>query len=262
MLITLSMFQKDLFKGKTALVTGGGSGIGKEIARQLLQCGTSVYIASRKKERVEAAQAELQELGQVWAFSLDIREPEQVAELARYIKSNSGQLDLLVNNAGGQFPSLAVDISPKGWQAVINTNLNGTWYVTQEMAKQFFLPQQQGAIVNIVVNNFRGIPGMAHTAAARAGVSNLTKTLAVEWAKSGIRINCIAPGIIQSSGLDQYPPELTQGIAETIPMQRLGTVAEVAALTLFLCSPMAAYMTGDTIYMDGGARLWGDIWKG
>jgi citronellol/citronellal dehydrogenase len=116
-------------------------------------------------------------------------------------------------------------------------------------------------VINIVVNNYRGFPGMSHTAAARAGVSNLTQSLAVEWASRGIRLNCVAPGIIQSSGLDNYPPELTQGIAEKIPMKRLGTMQEVGALTLFLASPLAAYMTGDTIYIDGGARLWGDIWQ-
>lgn len=133
--------------------------------------------------------------------------------------------------------------------------------MTQIMAQRFFFEQNSGTIINIVLNNFRGFPGMAHSAAARAGVSNLTQTLAVEWASKGIRINCVAPGIIQSSGFENYPPELTAGIARKIPMKRLGTVDEVAALTLFLCSPLAAYMTGDTIYLDGGARLWGDVWE-
>jgi citronellol/citronellal dehydrogenase len=255
------MFLPNLFQGKIALVTGGGSGIGLQIARNFLEYGATVFIASRKADRLEAALQKLRPLGEVYALAADIREPEQIERLADLIHAESGRLDFLINNAGGQFPSRAIDISPKGWQAVINNNLNGTWYVTQIMAKRFFIPRKSGAIVNIVVNNFRGIPGMSHTAAARAGVSNLTQSLAVEWASEGIRINSIAPGIIQSSGLENYPPELTQGIAETIPMKRLGTPEEVAALTLFLCSPLAAYMTGDTIYMDGGARLWGDIWK-
>lgn len=255
------MFQSNLFQGKTALVTGGGSGIGLEIARQLLQLGAEVYIASRKPERLEQGMAELQALGTVHSYQLDIREPEQIVGLADLIAEKSGKLDILVNNAGGQFPSLAEDISPKGWQAVINTNLNGTWYMTQAMAKRFFFPQSQGIVINIVVNNFRGLPGMAHTGAARAGVSNLTQSLAVEWALKGVRINCVAPGIIQSSGLENYPAELVTGIAKHIPMKRLGSTEEVAALVLFLASPMAAYMTGETIYMDGGARLWGDIWQ-
>lgn len=255
------MFQPNLFKGQTALVTGGGSGIGLEIARQFLQYGAAVFIASRNSERLELALEVLQPLGTVHCYELDIREPEQLEGLAGYIAETSGKLDVLVNNAGGQFPSRAEDISPNGWNAVVNTNLNGTWYTTQTMAKRFFLEQKQGVIINITVNNYRGFPGMVHTGAARAGVMNLTKSLAVEWADRGIRINSIAPGIIQSSGLEQYPPELTADLAKNIPLKRLGTKEEVAALTLFLASPLAAYMTGETIYMDGGARLWGDIWQ-
>lgn len=255
------MFQSDLFQNKTALVTGGSGGIGIEIARQLLVHGADVFIAARKAERLEEAMRQLEGLGTVHSYQLDIREPDQVAGLCDSIAEKSGKLDILVNSAGGQFPSLAEDITPKGWQAVVNTNLNGTWFVTQAMAKRFFFPQKQGAVVNIVINNYRGAPGMAHSGAARAGVSNLTKSLAVEWAGKGIRLNCIAPGIIQSSGLDQYPPELLVGVSDSIPMKRLGRPEEVAALALFLASPMAAYITGDTIYMDGGARLWGDIWQ-
>lgn len=255
------VFQADIFSDKLVLVTGGGSGIGMAIARQFLACGASVVIASRKQERLDEALTTLSSLGPVSAIQVDIREPDQVAHLAEQIAARHGRLDILINNAGGQFPSPAEDISPKGWMAVVNTNLNGTWFVTQTMAKRFFFNQGAGVIVNIVVNHFRGFPGMAHTAAARAGISNFSQTLAVEWANRGIRINCIAPGIIQSSGLDQYPPELTAGIAQSIPMKRLGTVEEVASLTLFLASPAATYITGETIYIDGGARLWGDIWQ-
>jgi citronellol/citronellal dehydrogenase len=144
---------------------------------------------------------------------------------------------------------------------VINNNLNGTWYVTQEMARRFFIPQGSGRVINIVMNNYRGFPGMAHSAAARAGVMNLTRTLAVEWANRGIRINCIAPGVIRSSGLEQYPASLVAGVAEKIPLKRLGLVEEVAALVLFLASPLGSYITGETVYIDGGARLWGDVWE-
>ncbi|MCC7245151.1 MAG: SDR family oxidoreductase [Saprospiraceae bacterium] len=255
------MFQSHLFEGKSVLVTGGGSGIGFAIARQFLQCGATVFIGSRKAERLEEARQSLERYGPVYTRTLDIREPEQAAAMADFIAEKSGVLDILINNAGGQFPSPAEDISPKGWQAVINNNLNGTWYMTQAMAKKFFFPQQQGVVVTITVNNYRGFPGMAHTAAARAGISNFTQTLAVEWASRGVRLNCIAPGIIKSSGLENYPPEMYADVARTIPMKRLGTVDEVASLALFLASPMAAYITGDTIYVDGGARLWGDIWQ-
>lgn len=255
------MFAPDLYKGKTVLVTGGGTGIGFEMARQYLHYGAEVYIASRKSDKLEQALMKLHHEGRARAFTLDIREPEQIEHLANTIETQSGKLDILINNAGGQFPSPAEDITPKGWQAVINTNLNGTWFVTQTMAKRFFFKQNEGCILNIVLNNFRGLPGMSHSAAARAGVMNLTKSLAIEWINRHVRINSIAPGIIHSSGLENYPPELVALVSAKIPMKRLGTVEEVANLALFLSSPMAAYITGETIYIDGGARLWGDVWE-
>ena len=254
------MFQSDLFKGKTALVTGGGSGIGFEIVQQLLQLGAEVYIAGRKKERLEQAVAKLERFGSaVKAVVLDIRDTTNISQVADAIEAQSGHLDILINNAGGQFPSPAENITEKGWNAVINTNLNGTWFVTQEMAKRFFFKQKSGSIVNIVLDNFKGFPGMGHSAAARAGVMNLTQTLAIEWVNRGVRINCVAPGIILSSGLENYPPEMVAGIEAKIPMKRLGTVQEVAELTLFLAH--SAYITGETVYIDGGKRLWGDMWE-
>lgn len=254
------MFNPTLFSGKSVLVTGGGSGIGFAIARQFLACGATVFIGSRKQARLHEALPQLQAFGEVYAQALDIREIGQIEAMADFIQQKAGKLDILINNAGGQFPSPAEDISPNGWLAVVNTNLNGTWFTTQTMAKRFFFPQNAGVVVSIVVNNFRGMPGMSHTGAARAGISNFTQSLAVEWAPKGIRLNCIAPGIIQSSGLDNYPPELTAGVAKAIPMKRLGTVDEVASLALYLSSPLAGFITGDTIYMDGGQRLWGDVW--
>lgn len=253
------MFQDQVFKGKTALVTGGRSGIGYEIARQLLSYGAEVYIVSRKEEPLRAAAEELQALGTCHYFPMDIREPEKIDELADYIKEQSGKLDLLVNNAGGQFPSPAEGISRKGWLAVINTNLNGTWFMSQHMANTFFLPQESGCIINIIVDHSRGFPGMSHTGAARAGVDNLTKSLAVEWANRNVRINAVAPGIIKSSGLENYPPEMVAQVSGTIPMKRLGKVDEVAEAVLYLS--LADYVTGETLYIDGGSRLWGDMWQ-
>lgn len=255
------MYSQDLFKDKIVLVTGGGSGIGYEIARQFLGCGATVYISSRKQERLDAALLTLSTFGTCYALATDIREPEQIETLANYIKTTSGRLDILINNAGGQFPSPAEAISTKGWQSVINNNLNGTFYMTQIMANHFFLPQTEGNVVTIVVNNFRGFPGMAHTGAARAGIQNFMMSLAIEWMSRGVRLNCVAPGVIQSSGLDNYPPELLLGVSEKLPSKRLGTVAEVAYATLFLASPLSSYTTGETIFVDGGQRLWGDIWE-
>lgn len=255
------MFTKDLFSGKIALVTGGGTGIGLAIAKQLLMHGAEVYIASRKQEHLDKAMTELSPLGKAHALVLDIRDREQVTAVLDTIQQQSGRLDILMNNAGGQFPSRAEEITPNGWNAVINTNLNGTWNVTQEAFKRFFEPQKAGKVVTIIVNLYRGFPGMAHTAAARGGIEAFTKTLAVEWANRNVQLNCVAPGIILSSGLDQYPPELLKGITDKILMKRLGTTDEVAYSALFLASPMAAYITGETLYVDGGQRLWGDMWE-
>ncbi len=255
------MFQKDIFKDQTVLVTGGGSGIGFEIAKQFLSYGAEVYIASRKKERLDEAVIKLNQYGKCYAFVMDTREPDSVTAVANEIEALSGKLDILINNAGGQFPAPAETISPKGWNAVVNNNLNGTFNVTQIMANRFFLKQKSGNIVNIIVNTYRGFAGMSHTGAARAGVQNLTMSLAVEWANRNIRVNSIAPGIILSSGLENYPPEMVAGVAKNIPFKRLGSMEEVAWSTLFLASPMSSYTTGETLFVDGGSRLWGDIWQ-
>ncbi|MCX7606880.1 MAG: SDR family oxidoreductase [Bacteroidia bacterium] len=255
------MFAKDTLKGQVALVTGGGSGIGYAIAAELLRVGARVCICGRKEEKLRESVQTLSLLGDVTWQVCDIRQIEQVEALSDRISETYGQLHILVNNAGGQFPAPAEQITPKGFQAVIQNNLNGTWNMLYTAANRFFIPQKNGTIINIIANIYRGFPGMAHTGAARAGVDNLTKSLAVEWSRYGIRINAIAPGIIDSSGLLHYPEELKQNLTQEIPLKRLGKVEEVAYLAVFLASPMAAYITGETIYIDGGQRLWGDIFK-
>lgn len=255
------MFASDIFKNQVVLVTGGGSGIGYTIAQKYLELGAIVWIASRKQERIDKALLELSVWGEVYGTTLDIREPEQIEQIAAKIKEQHGRLDILINNAGGQFPSAAENISYNGFKAVITNNLIGTFYVTQVMAKTFFIPQKQGNVVNIIANIYRGFPGMSHTGAARAGVDNLTKTLAIEWIRYNIRVNAIAPGIIASSGLEQYPEEFVKNVTDAIPGKKMGTMEEVAWPTLFLSSPMASYINGETLYVDAGNRLWGDQWK-
>lgn len=252
------MYNTDLFKNKIALVTGGRSGIGYAIAKQFLELGASVVICSRKEEPLKAATAELSKFGPCSCIPCDIRNTEQIKALAQFIKDKHGRLDILVNNAGGQFPAMAEYISDNGWNAVINNNLNGTFFMIREMANTFLIPQKQGIIVNIIADIFRGFPGMSHTGAARAGVENLTKSLAIEWSEHNIRINSVAPGIIESSGLDQYPPQIQEmfdAAKEAIPLGRFGTSEEVANTVSFLASPLTSYTSGITIYVDGAQHL-------
>jgi len=252
------MFKKETFNNKIVLVTGGRSGIGYQIAKDLLLLGATVWICSRNEELLFEAQNSLKEFGTIEARKCDIRKEEDLNQLAKDIQSKYGRLDILVNNAGGQFPSMAEFISRKGWNAVINNNLNGTFYMTQKMAQAFFIPQKEGTIVNIIVGLYRGFPGMAHTAAARAGIENLSKTLAQEWSHHNIRINCIAPGIIESSGLEQYPQQVKDMFEEAkkaIPLGRFGKVEDVSNAVCFLASPMSEYITGTTMYVDGAQHL-------
>ena len=256
-----NMFAKDLFKDKVAFVTGGRSGIGYAIAKMFLQLGAKVMISSRKEKPLAQAAAELAEFGDCAYQPCDIRQTEEIQAVAKTIKQKWGRLDILINNAGGQFPTLAKLTNDKGWNAVINNNLNGTFYVTREMGNAFFIPQKEGVIINIIADIHRGFPGMIHTGAARAGVENLTKTLALEWSEYNIRINAIAPGTIESSGLKTYPTQVQEMLEEgmkAIPMQRYGTVEDIANSVSFLASPLAAYITGITLYVDGAAHLNGD----
>jgi len=252
------MYANETFKDKIALVTGGRSGIGYAIAKQFLTLGAKVIICSRKEDKLIVAAKELEAFGEVTAQACDIRETEQIKALAKTIEEKYGRLDILVNNAGGQFPTLAEHTNDKGWNAVINNNLNGTFYMIREMANAFFIPQKQGNIVNIIVDMLRGFPGMIHTGAARAGVENITKTLAQEWGDFNIRINCVAPGIIESSGLDTYPAPiqaLFSDAKKAIPMHRFGTVEEVANVVSFFASPLSSFVTGSTLYVDGAQNL-------
>jgi len=253
------MFAGTPLQGQVALVTGGGSGIGYAIAQALLGAGATVVICGRNEEKLHRAVQTLSEHGTAYAYRCDIRNLEEVQALADHIQTECGALHILINNAGGQYLAPAEHITPKGFTAVIQNNLIGTWQVIYTMAHRFFLPVRQGVILNLIANIYRGFPGMLHTGAARAGVENLTRTLAVEWSRYGLRVNAIAPGIIASSGLEQYPAEFKQGLADKIPLRRLGTVEEVAYAALFLVSPYAAYITGETLYIDGGQRLWGDF---
>jgi citronellol/citronellal dehydrogenase len=255
------MYSPDLFKDQVVLVTGGRSGIGYGIAEHFLELGAKLFICSRKEEPLAEAAAKLAELGPVDYLACDIRNSEQIAAVADKIAATYGRLDILVNNAGGQFPMLGEYISEKGWKAVIDVNLNGTFLMTQSMAQRFFIPQKSGNVVNIVVNMHRGFPGMAHTGAARAAVENMTKSLAQEWAHYNLRINCVAPGVIVSSGLDTYDDSIKAMLSDIEGnnlMGRLGTIRDVSNVVCFYASPLSAYTSGTTLYVDGMDHLHND----
>jgi len=256
-----SIFRPGLFAGQVAIVTGGGGGIGFAIARTLCELGARVAIGGRDGEKLRGARERLGAEGWgVHAQTCDIREVDQVAAFVRGVREALGEISVLVNNAGGQFPMPAEMLTPRGWDAVIRNNLNGTFYMTREVAVASMIPQRRGRVVQVIANVARGFPGMVHTGAARAGVDNMTKTLAVEWAQHGIAVNAVAPGVIRSSGVDRYPPELVEASRQRTPMKRLGTPEEVAQLCAYLASDAASFVTGETWYIDGGAHLWGDTW--
>ncbi len=258
-----TIFRADLLADKVVVVTGGGSGIGLAIARECAALGAKVALGARKTERLAEAATGLEGMGaEVFQQKLDIRDQPTVEAWVDAVIERFGRIDVLVNNAGGQFPSPAMAIRPKGWRAVIDTNLNGTWYMSQAVGQRM-AKAGGGRIINIVANMWRGFPGMAHTGAARAGVVNLTKTLALEWAKENILVNAVAPGVIRSSGLDTYPDYVRESIEtevpKHIPLKKLGSEADVAWAVVYLASPAGDYITGETICVDGGQAHWGMV---
>jgi citronellol/citronellal dehydrogenase len=261
-----SPFRPDLFRrpgtdpGYVAIVTGGGTGIGRAIALSLSGCGARLAICGRRPEPLQAVAAEISARGgECLAKTCDIREPAQIAEFVAAVMARYGRIDSLVNNAGGQRPYPAAELPLEHFEKVIRNNLVGTFSMTQAVARAALIPQRSGNVVNIIAGIYRGFPGMAHTGAARAGVDNLTKSLAVEWSPKRIRVNAVAPGIIRSSGTDRYPEFLVAMAQKATPWKRLGAPEEVAHLVTFLCSPAADFITGATYYIDGGQALWGDM---
>lgn len=254
-------FAPGLFDGRVALVSGGGSGIGKGIAALLARLGADLVICGRNEERLAQSADWLRGLGaRVLARPASIREPDQVESLMDAAAAEFGGIDLLVNNAGGQFPKDAIDIPYKGWRAVVDTNLNGTWYMMQNAARRWRDAGRPGAIVNILAPFWPGMPQLAHSTAARAGVAYLTKCVAVEWAPLGIRVNGVNPGTIESSGQRVYPAEGLATFKRSSPMMRMGNVHDIAQAVVYLGAHSGNFVTGEIIDVDGGRHCRGGSW--
>jgi NAD(P)-dependent dehydrogenase (short-subunit alcohol dehydrogenase family) len=254
------MFTPSLLKHQVAVVTGGGTGIGLAIAKRLGELGARIVIASRNAEHLEGGSAELRHAGlDPLCVQVDVRNPDQVDELVERSVRHFGHIDILVNNAAGNFVCRAEELSPNGWNAVIGIVLNGSFYCSRAVGRHMIARSQGGSIVSILANYvWTGSAGTIHSAAAKAGVMSMTQTLAVEWARHKIRVNAVAPGPVESPGAARQlwnTPEAVQRITDMVPLKRWGTPAEVADAVTFLVAPGAGYVTGEILTIDGGAWL-------
>ena len=249
-----SVFRPGLFAGRTILVTGGGSGLGRCTAHELKSLGARLAIAGRTQEKLDRVKEELGD-SDTFTFAADLRREGEVQAMVDGVLAwSGGRIDGLVNNAGGQFPAQLKDISLNGWNAVVNNNMTATFLVS----KAVYLGSMEkhgGAIVNVGADFELGNPGMGHNGAARAGQTNFTYTASVEWAHSGVRVNSVLPGFIASSGFDRYPErahDVLRGVKARVPLKRHGTESEIAAAIVYLLSDAAAYVTGTSLRVDGG----------
>jgi citronellol/citronellal dehydrogenase len=253
-----SPLRPDANAGRVALVTGGGTGIGRATALELAATGARVVVCGRRPEPLEEVRAEVERLGgEVLAVAADLREPDEVERLATAALDRFGAVDVLVNNAGGQFSAPAEEISDNGWRAVQRVTMDAVWSVTRAVATRSMIPGRGGLVVFVGFSPLRGIPGFAHASAGRAAVANLASGLAIEWSRHGIRTVCVAPGTILTEALGGYGEDAVAAWERSVPLGRLGRPEEVASLIAFLATEGGAYVTGTTIVVDGGADAWG-----
>jgi citronellol/citronellal dehydrogenase len=253
-------YRDDLFAGQVVLVTGAAGGIGTACSVLFGRLGATIVGCGRNADSLARLERNLGEIGiSCWTRAMSIRDADAVAALIDEVWMRSGRLDVMVNNAGGQFAAPALDISPKGWHAVVETNLTGTWYMMQAGARQWVAKKQPGCVVNMAALTGGAFVGIPHTAASRAGQINLSKTLAVEWAPHNIRINCIAIGKVASPGLRNYPAS-AEPYFDSNAMRRLGSVHDIAQAAVYLAGPTGEFVTGSVLTVDGGEDVWGEYW--
>ena len=255
-----TVYRDDLFAGQVVLVTGGAGGIGLATCILFGRLGATIVSCSRTAEKMQGLEETLGGLGiESFTRPLSIRDPEAVAEFTSEVFERFGRLDVLVNNAGGQFASPALEISPGGWQAVVDLNLNGTWYMMQAAAKGWCELEQPGNIVTIVAIPRMCMPGIAHSMAARAGQIQATRSLSVEWGPHGIRVNAVAVGAVASPGLANYPDEALPSMVHN-PQRRIGSVQDIAEACVYLAGPSGNFVNGAILNVDGGAENFGEFW--
>ena len=248
----------DANAGRVTLVTGGGTGIGRATALAFARTGADVAICGRRAEPLDAARAELEAAGaRCLASPCDVREPDQVAALLDATLERFGAIDVVVNNAGGQFTAPAEEITAKGWRAVHRLTVDAAWEVTRAVATRSMIPRRSGLVVFIGFSPRRGIPGFAHASAARAALENLAGGLAMEWSRHGIRAVCVVPGNIDTPALTTYGALELETARRQVPLGRLGAPEEVAAVIAFLASDGGAYVNGTSVIVDGGLDAWG-----
>lgn len=254
------IFREGLLDGQVAIVTGGGSGIGRVTAIELASLGAHVVVFGRREEPLRETVA-LAADGRCEAVVCDIREEDQVDAAVDGVVARHGHIDLLVNNAGGQFLTPAERITPKGFRTVIRLNLEGTWLMTHAVATKAMIAGGGGKVVSVTMTPHTGLPGMAHSSASRAGMETLMKTLAIEWARFDIRLNAIAPGIVGTDTfMTKYPRQFVESAAQTVPLQRLGTPEQIAQMVAHLASPAGDYTTGSVITIDGARDNYIGAW--